>query len=38
MVESHQNDIELKGLTANGLEKVIDIIYTGYTHLESKQP
>jgi hypothetical protein len=35
MKESQQNVIELKAVSAKGLEKLIEIIYTSYTHFES---
>lgn len=34
MRESHQREIELKGITGKGLEKVLEIIYTSTTTLE----
>lgn len=34
MRESHQREIELKGITSKGLEKVLEIIYTSTTTLE----
>lgn len=34
MKESSQREIELKGLTAKGLEKVLEVIYTSTTTLE----
>lgn len=33
MKESHQREIELKGVTAKGLEKVLEVIYTSTTKL-----
>ena len=35
MKESTQNEIELKGVSAKGLEKVIEIIYTSHTSFDS---
>lgn len=35
MKETNQSDIELKGVSARGLEKVIEIIYTSQTSFES---
>ena len=35
MKESTQTEIELKGVSAKGLEKVIEIIYTSNTNFES---
>ena len=35
MRESHQREIELKGITSKGLEKVLEIIYTSTTTLEA---
>lgn len=34
MKESTQREIELKGITARGLEKVLEVIYTSTTSLE----
>lgn len=34
MRESHQREIELKGITSKGLEKVLEVIYTSTTTLE----
>ena len=34
MKETLQNEIELKGITAKGLEKVLEVIYTSRTSLE----
>lgn len=34
MRESHQKEIELKGVTSKGLDKVLEIIYTSTTSLE----
>jgi hypothetical protein len=34
MKETQQNEIELKGISAKGLEKVLDVIYTSKTNLE----
>ena len=34
MKESQQNEIELKGVTSKGLEKVLEVIYTSRTNLE----
>jgi N-acetylneuraminic acid mutarotase len=34
MKESNQREIELKGVTAKGLEKVLEVIYTSTTKLE----
>ena len=35
MKESSQREIELKGVTAKGLEKVLEVIYTSTTQLEA---
>lgn len=35
MKESHQKEIELKGITSKGLEKVLEVIYTSTTTLEA---
>jgi len=34
MKESSQREIELKGITSKGLEKVIEVIYTSTTTLD----
>jgi kelch-like protein 9/13 len=34
MRESHQREIELKGITSKGLEKVLEVVYTSTTMLE----
>ena len=34
MKESNQREIELKGITSKGLEKVIEVIYTSTTTLD----
>jgi len=34
MKESNQREIELKGVTSKGLEKVIEVIYTSTTTLD----
>ena len=34
MKESSQREIELKGVTSKGLEKVIEVIYTSTTTLD----
>ncbi len=34
MKESHQREIELKGVTSKGLEKVLEVVYTSTTTLE----
>jgi hypothetical protein len=36
MKESSQNEIELKGVCAKGLEKLLEVIYTSKTTLEGK--
>ena len=36
MRECNQKEIELKGITAKGLEKVIEVVYTSTTTLEGK--
>ncbi|XP_074646998.1 kelch-like protein 9 [Tubulanus polymorphus] len=35
MKESHQREVELKGVTAKGLEKVLEVIYASTTILET---
>lgn len=35
MKETTQREIELKGITARGLEKVLEVIYTSTTALEN---
>ena len=34
MKESSQREIELKGVTSKGLEKVLEVVYTSTTTLE----
>ena len=36
MRECNQKEIELKGITAKGLEKVIEVVYTSTTTLEGE--